>query len=311
MSPVAMLLLALLALYLCEFLVWVRPDVRLFHRRGRGWVVAARDGLLSTPRGSLHWVYPIPGFGRVYCVPCTRRRERGAAASDRLESHEVGDPREAIERQRQRVGRALQPLQWLAWGMMSVIGIVAPVVFHLRGSGPVLHVVAPGLVLLMVSNAWVLHRIHRRLFPASDDERMRLVLSACLSPMAAIRSADLAQKWALDEFHPLAVAAALPGFEGWEEMAAELWRRLKFAESAAFPDSDSEPSKPSSENAAVMAEIEALARLQGVDPATWAKPPARLEPSNSWYCPRCRSQFTRTAARCHDCNRSGLLPIPE
>ena len=37
MSSVQMLLVVLLLLYLSEFVVWVRPDVWFFRRRGQGW----------------------------------------------------------------------------------------------------------------------------------------------------------------------------------------------------------------------------------------------------------------------------------
>ena len=310
MSSVQMLLVVLLLLYLSEFVVWVRPDVWFFRRRGRGWEVVARGGLFTTPRGALHWVYPIPGLSRAYCVPVPQRNS-GPPSSAPEEPGAVGDPLEAIERQRQRVEKAFQPLRWVSWGLMSLIWAGAPVLLQFLGIGPMLYVVAPGLVVLMVSNAWILYRVHRRLFPASDDERLRLVLSACLSPLAAIRSADLAQKEAVAGFHPLAVAAALPRFHGWEALASEEWRRLKYSDSSCHRVECIAHSTTSVEASGIKGEIESLAHRQGISTANWDKPPARDDPANSQYCPRCRSQFTRQAATCHDCRLSKLLPIPD
>ena len=309
MSSVQMLLVVLLLLYLSEFVVWVRPDVWFFRRRGRGWEVVARGGLFTTPRGSLHWVYPILGLSRAYCVPVPQRNS-GLPSSAPEEAGAVGDPLQAIERQRQRVEKAFQPLRWVSWGLMSLIWAGAPVLLQFLGIGPMLYVVAPGLVILMVSNAWIVYRVHRRLFPASDDERLRLVLSACLSPLAAIRSADLAQKEAVAGFHPLAVAAALPRFHGWEALASEEWRRLKYSESTERSVESTRHPKTSLEASGILGEIESLAHRRGISTANWDKPPARDDPANSQYCPRCRSQFTRQAVTCHDCRLSKLLPIP-
>jgi hypothetical protein len=194
---------------------------------------------------------------------------------------------------------------------MSLIWAGAPVLLQFLGIGPMLYVVAPGLVILMVSNAWILYRVHRRLFPASDDERLRLVLSACLSPLAAIRSADLAQKEAVAGFHPLAVAAALPRFHGWEALASEEWRRLKYSDSSYQLVESIGHATTSVEASGIMGEIESLAQHRGISTANWDKPPARDDPANSQYCPRCRSQFTRQAVTCHDCRLSKLLPIPD
>ncbi len=310
MSSVQMLLVVLLLLYLSEFVVWVRPDVWFFRRRGRGWEVVARGGLFTTPRGALHWVYPIPGLSRAYCVPVPQRNS-GPPSSAPEKAGAVGDPLEAIERQRQRVEKAFQPLRWVSWGLMSLIWAGAPVLLQFLGIGPMLYVVAPGLVILMVSNAWILYRVHRRLFPASDDERLRLVLSACLSPLAAIRSADLAQKEAVAGFHPLAVAAALPRFHGWEALASEEWRRLKYSDSSCQLVESIGHSTTSVEASGIMGEIESLAQHRGINIANWDKAPARDDPANSQYCPRCRSQFTRQAVTCHDCRLSKLLPIPD
>jgi len=310
MSSVQMLLVVLLLLYLSEFVVWVRPEVWFFRRRGQGWEAVARGGLFTTPRGSLHWVYPIPGLSRAYCVPVPIWNS-GPPSSAPEEPGAVGDPLEAIERQRQRVEQAFRTLRWVSWGLMSLIWAGAPVLLQFLGIGPMLYVVAPGLVIFMAANAWIVYRVHRRLFPASDDERLRLVLSACLSPVAAIRSADLAQKEAVAGFHPLAVAAVLPRFHGWEVLASEEWRRLKYSESTERSVESTRHPKTSLEASGILGEIESLAHRRGISTANWDKPPQRDDPANSQYCPRCRSQFTRQAVTCHDCRLSKLLPIPD
>lgn len=310
MSPVQMLLGCLLLLYLSEFLVWVRPDAWLFRRRVRGWEALTQGGLLSSSRGSLHWVYPMPQLGRAYLV----RLSIPAAPSmgsitDRPPvdgSFSVPD----IERRIQSVESALQPLRWTSWGLWGLIWLVCPLLLQWLGLQPMLGALASGAFILMTTNAWILARIHGRLFVESGDERLRLVLSACLSPLAAIRSWDLSQKQALEGFHPLAVAAALPNFRGWENLAAAEWRRLRYP--VIPPLSLGGPITPDELGSAeVRGALEALARQRGIEPASWDKPPKAADPTHTQYCPRCRAQFTGQANTCHDCRRTALLPIPQ
>jgi hypothetical protein len=152
-------------------------------------------------------------------------------------------------------------------------------------------------------------RFHRRTFLDLGDERLRLVLSACLSPIAAIRSMDLAQKWALDGCEPLAVAAALPGFHGWEEIAADRWRRLKYADPKPTASVEALLTLSNRAPETSLDVIESLIRQRGVDPAVWDASPRATDSANTRYCPRCRSQFTSMATRCHDCQWSTLLPL--
>jgi hypothetical protein len=190
-----------------------------------------------------------------------------------------------------------------------LICLVCPLLLQWVGLQPTLWVLISGSLLLMVTNAWMLAKIHGKLFPESGDERLRLVLSACLSPLAATRSWDLAQKHALDGFHPLAVAAALPNFRGWEDLAAAEWRRLRYP---VVPERS--PGATIIEDALasqeVRAAIESLARKRGIEPTLWNATPKAEDPAHTHYCPRCRTQFTRQATACHDCRWHELLPIP-
>lgn len=309
MSSVQMLLGCLLLLYLSEFLVWVRPDAWFFRRRGRGWEALTQGGLISSSRGSLHWVYPIPQLGRAYSVRWSRPNAPSIGSITDRPSVDAAFSVPDIERRCERVERALLPLRWTSWGLWVLIWLVFPLLLQWVGLQPMLWVLVSGALILMVTNAWMLVRIHSQLFSEAGDERLRLVLSACLSPLAAIRSWDLAQKHALEGFHPLAVAAALPNFQGWEDLAAEEWRRLNYPLlPAGPPDGPILEDDPGS--AEVLAAIEALARQRGIDPDLWDTPPKAADPTHTQYCPRCRAQFTRQARACHDCRRAPLVLIP-
>ena len=306
MSPVPMLLGCFLLLYLSEFLVWVRSDAWLFRRRGRGWEALTQGGLISSSRGSLHWVYPVPQMGRAYSVRTSA--PTGSTGSTALRAPiDTAFSVVEIGRRYQSVEEAFQPLRWTSWSLWGLVWIVCPVLLKFLGLPSTLWILSSGALILMVTNACLLARIHGKIFSEFGDERLRLVLSASLSPLAAIRSLDLAQKMALDGFHPLAVAAALPGFQGWETLAADQWRRLQYSVTSENPAGGTPFDAPGSVE--VRAAIEVLARQRGVDPALWDIAPRAEDPAHTQYCPRCRTQFTQQATLCRDCHWTALLPI--
>ena len=306
MSPVPMLLGCLLLLYLSEFLVWVRSDAWLFRRRGRGWEALTQGGLISSSRGSLHWVYPVPQMGRAYSVRTSAPTGSTGSTALRAPTDTAFSVVE-IGRRYQSVEEAFQPLRWTSWCLWGLVWIVCPVLLKFLGLPSMLWILSSGALILMVTNACLLGRIHGKIFSEFGDERLRLVLSASLSPLAAIRSLDLAQKMALDGFHPLAVAAALPGFQGWETLAADQWRRLQYSVTSENPAGGTPFDAPGSVE--VRAAIEVLARQRGVDPALWDIAPRAEDPAHTQYCPRCRTQFTQQATLCRDCHWTALLPI--
>jgi hypothetical protein len=309
MSPVPMLLGCLLLLYLSEFLVWVRSDAWLFRRRGRGWEALTQGGLMSSSRGSLHWVYPVPQLDRAYSVRTSPLA--GSTVSTALRpSIDTAFSVVEIGRRYQGVDEAFQTLRWTSWCLWGLVWVVCPLLLKFLGLQSTLWILISGALILMITNACLLARIHRKIFSEFGDERLRLVLSACLSPLAAIRSLDLAQKQALDGFHPLAVAAALPGFRGWEALAAVEWRRLRYSVASESSTSGAIPVDAPSP-VEVRAAIEVLARRRGVDPALWDMAPKAEDPAHTQYCPRCRTQFTRQATFCRDCRWTSLLPIPQ
>ena len=277
-------------LYLSEFLVWVRSDAWLFRRRGRGWEALTQGGLISSSRGSLHWVYPVPQMGRAYSVRTSA--PTGSTGSTALRAPiDTAFSVVEIGRRYQSVEEAFQPLRWTSWCLWGLVWIVCPVLLKFLGLPSTLWILSSGALILMVTNACLLARIHGKIFSEFGDERLRLVLSASLSPLAAIRSLDLAQKMALDGFHPLAVAAALPGFQGWETLAADQWRRLRYSVTSENPAGGTPFDAPGSVE--VRAAIEVLARQRGVDPALWDIAPRAEDPAHTQYCPRCRPQVTR------------------
>jgi hypothetical protein len=305
MSAVQVFLAVLLLLHLSEFLVWVPAGRFLFRRRGRAWEVARGGGIVRTVRGSLHGVWPLPGLARAYVVRDLTVDPPGAGdAASAPGNPRPADPCDpaAIALRRADVARAFAPLRWVSFALLALAWGVGPVSLALLGVGPTLWTVAPVALLVMGGGAVFLARRHRREFPALEDERWRLVLSACLSPLAAMRSWDLAQKEALDGSDPTAVAASLPRFRDWDSFAAGRWRRLR------YPAGD--VAVGAAVSADPLARLDRLARDRGIDPRLWEAPPVPEDPTHTRYCPRCRVQYTERARSCRDCGGRPLLPIP-
>lgn len=307
MSAVQVFLAVLLLLHLSEFLVWVPSGCLMFRRWGNGWEVARRGAIIRTLRGSLHGVWPLPGLARAYVVRDIAAEPSSAGTAELSprnprpwSSH---DPA-TIALRRTEVALAFAPLRWVSWVLLTLAWVAAPLTLAGLGVGSTLWILAPVAAGLMGADAILLWRRHRREFPASEDERWRLFLSACLSPLAAIRSWDLAQKQALDGCDPAAVAASLPGFRDWDRFAAERWRRLRFppGDVAAIEVDGSRPGDP-------LSILDRIAHDRGVDPRLWEEPPVPDDPSHCRHCPRCRAQYTERASSCRDCGGRPLLPM--
>ena len=307
MSAVQVFLAVLLLLHLSEFCVWVPAGRLLFRRRGRGWEVARGAGIVRTVRGSLHAVWPLPGLARAHVVEDSPAEVPSVTDPASASAHPrpwcPSDPA-AIARRRAEVAKAFAPLRWISVTLLVLAWVAAPVSLALRGVGPTVWILTPIALLLMGIDAVFLARRHGREFPGWEDERWRLVLSACLSPLAAMRSWDLAQKEALMGCDPVAVAAALPGFRDWESFAAGRWRRMRFP-AGQVADIGVATTRASD----LLAALEGMARDRGINPGAWEAPPVPDDPSHIRYCPRCRAQYTERAPSCRDCGGRPLLPL--
>ena len=310
MSQEQIFLGVILLLHLSEHCLWVPCGSAVFRRRGRGWESVTRGAIIETRRGSLHWVYPLAGLARAYRVagpsvwcsasfPADVPRETGAF-----------DPA-AVDRRRLEVAAIFRPLRWASLGLTVLILAGVPLGLHCFGWVPTLWFGVPAMASLMGFNAVELFRRHRRAFPEATDDRWRLVLSACLSPLAATRSWDLAQKDALVGFHPAAIAAALPGFRDWEGLASTEWRLRRFPESPAGTDpvraGFTEAGSQTTEK--IVGFLAAIARARGLDPTGWEAPPEPEDPGHTRYCPRCRAQFTDRAETCNACRGVPLMAL--
>lgn len=219
---------------------------------------------------------------------------------------DVAAIRERLEDSRTKL-RRLRHAGSALWALMF---LVMPGIVWRWGWTPAL---AIGLPLLLACAAWISRRVlhlHREWYPQAGDDRFRLVLLTALSPVTAVRAAELLSRTRFEEFHPAAFAMASLSKEAAEPLCAALWRDLKH------------PRLPLPALAADALRIESAWREQvrtafartasreGFDPNRWEAPPKKTEAANTRYCPRCHAQSTSQGTVCNDCGGIPLTELP-
>ncbi|MSU34597.1 MAG: hypothetical protein EXS36_05715 [Pedosphaera sp.] len=195
-------------------------------------------------------------------------------------------------------------------GLWGFLVIACPAIIWRFGWLPALWWLAPALLLQM---AWItvgFVRLHRRFFPAANDDRFKLALVYALAPVSASRAPDSLSRPLLGSFHPLCVAAGLLSSAELAPLAESVWRELRYPRSAT-------PESRTAQGLAVevwfrseiKSRVESLLREVNLDTAVWERSPVPTDPTHACYCPRCLSQFTQEATTCTDCGRLPLSPI--
>lgn len=195
-------------------------------------------------------------------------------------------------------------------GLWVFLVIVCPAILWRFGWLPALGWLVPAL---LIQSAWItvgFVGLHRRFYPAANDDRFKLAMVYAVAPVSASRAPDSLSRPLLGSFHPLCVAAGLLSSAELAHLAECVWRDLRFPR----------PMPPESRTAQLLAlevwfrsevrtRVEALLREVNLDPSGWERPPVPSDPTHSRYCPRCLSQFTQEANSCADCRGLPLLPI--
>lgn len=198
-----------------------------------------------------------------------------------------------------RVGSAL-------WGWLFLI---VPAAVWQWGWFPTLAWVVPPV---FVVTAWMARKavgIHRTWFPDLGEERFRLGMMLAMSPLTAVRAADLVGRSRLESFHPAVVGSLMLPREQAEELAAALWRDVRTPRLPLPAVAGDAARVVEGSRARTEMDFEGWARRQGWDPAAWSRAPKRTDPAHGRYCPRCQAQFTGQATQCGECGGVGLLPL--
>ncbi len=203
---------------------------------------------------------------------------------------------------------ALKPLRLVGSALWTVMFLLLPLAVWRWGWTPPLWI---GIPALFIGSFWVarrLHQLHVQWFPEARDERFRIVLLAALSPVTAIRSAEILARPHFEEFHPAAVAMALLPRDPADSFCAQLWRELHHPR-LPLPATDAAKGRMLGRwHDRLLGALREAALANGFNPDHWEAPPRKSDPSHARFCPRCHSQSTVAATTCREC---GGIPLKE
>ena len=175
--------------------------------------------------------------------------------------------------------------------------VAVPIVVALYGLLPTWPLLVGLLVSATLVTAVLFRRAHKKLYPSDSDSRWTHTLTIALSPLAAIRAADVLWRDAFAGFHHVTVARALCRPPVAARVLATFVRQLS------FPTDTELGSAPSARALHDFYRTELLSHLkrrQSDEVAAALAQPSR-EPAALMYCPRCHAQYTVSASECSDC----------
>lgn len=205
--------------------------------------------------------------------------------------------------------REARRLRWPAVATFVFLFGVVPV----TGVRPGFALAWPWLALALAAlQAWggvAFFRAHRRVEPSQRGERAMRTATVALSPVEALRSAEVLGRDLLATFHPFAAGAVLLERTEFELFAERVLRDALHPMPPAQPHAD--PRATEAERAArerTARCLAAAARRLGLrdDLATCA--PAG-DADERAYCPRCLQTFVLEAGTCTECWDVPLAPL--
>jgi len=161
-----------------------------------------------------------------------------------------------------------------------------------------------GLPLVFVASAWIGWQtgiIHRAWFPHASQDRFRLMLLTGLSPVTAVRAAELLERARFEEFHPAAFAVVTLQKDAANSLCAQLWRDLMHPRQPLPELSSVATGTEQAWRTSILSAFGSCARRNGMNPEEWDAPPKPSDPSHARYCPRCHAQSTAQAVTCSEC----------
>ncbi len=207
--------------------------------------------------------------------------------------------------------RRARPIRWTANGLFAWLFVVAPLAVCIVGLKLAWLGWLAGLLAFTSVSAFLFRRAHRALYPGAEDERFTHFLIIVLSPVSAIRTADLLSRHLLETFHPLAISRVLCSRESFVQFAEGLWREISFPESGARTANEMASAVEQYSRAALRRAMESFLKSSGVEPADLVRPPAPADSTCRAYCPRCLAQFTTADTTCADCGGRRLIAFQD
>lgn len=198
-------------------------------------------------------------------------------------------------------------LRWLGNLLFVYLFVMAPGLIWYFGFRLAGLWVAAGLLAQTFTIGWHFWRAHGALYPGGSEERFAPFLTMLLAPPTAIRAHDLLARRLVENFHPLAVAAAFCPGAPFQRLARRVLLDLRFPVLPAAPSSEAAVVQTEERfRGVLLEECEQAVERAGRKPSELAQPPARSEATHRSYCPRCDAQYEVEKGICADCGGRAL-----
>jgi hypothetical protein len=195
--------------------------------------------------------------------------------------------------------------------LFGYLFVLAPVLIWLLGFRLCWLGLLVGLLALTTSTAVLFHRVHKRFYPAAEDDRFTHTFITLLSPATTIRAHDVLSRPLFETFHPLALARVLCSEPEFRTYARAWWRQIAFPSLPACPRPEAVAQAAEAHWRGVLQEaMEKFLNQSGLNRDALAQPPAPLDGTSRSYCPRCLAQFTVASGDCPDCGGLPLADFP-
>ncbi len=250
----------------------------------------AAEGMRVNATRRLVWAQPLPALGSLFVFDQAATRAAGAGGGVHFDS--ILDRAHAVR-------RAVLPLRiggTLQFALLLVLLPALVATHRLQGLALPFFGAVLGVHLLLVLEY---RAVVRALYAGAGVTAHTWKLA--VSPLMAIRAADLAQRPGLREFDPLAVAFLLCAPAEFLRLARARWRSPAAASASPLEDATGE-----SAGAAPTAQLERVLRAAGLRPENLTLSPESGGDDERTWCPSCRRRFALEHGTCPDCEGVAL-----
>lgn len=157
------------------------------------------------------------------------------------------------------------------------------------------------VAVLCVVCGFLHYRAARKWSDLSPGDALIEAIRVGAYPPAALRSLDSLGERVVEDFHPLAVAAAVCSPPDFQKRASEYLRSAERTQDANRGYDSDVRGAVGWYQAAIASQVRQLLRSRGLEPETTAAWIGDRDPSSRSYCPSCGRQYTVPHGSCHDC----------
>jgi len=225
--------------------------------------------------------------------PAAREREVEQFVRESLDETRVRERSQAWEREARRV-------RWPALFTFVLLFVALPAIGFTIGLGLGWPILALGLVVAQTWSSIAFFCAHRRLDADERGERVMRTLTVALSPIEALRAAEILGRDLLAKFHPFAAGAVLLDRPQFELFAERIVRDALYPMPADPSDDSRGETARASWRGVVARELEGAARRLGLDAELATRSPAR-DADEHTYCPRCLRTYVLEVGGCAEC----------